>query len=177
MGIRLLSPWVGIHVPFLFILNFSILCDQPLRYQLTDIRLDFDKALLPSYARFDSYMKHDRRNTKLLSRHLSLRSDFGYTLISFLSLSLSLSLSHILPASVSSPCLPCVLFLNQMLHTSFNFDFFFLIRCSFRLKNFFKDPWNTFDFVTVVGSIIDALVVEFGVNIWRDSMTPEGLLS
>jgi voltage-dependent calcium channel N type alpha-1B len=32
------------------------------------------------------------------------------------------------------------------------------------LKNFFKDPWNTFDFVTVVGSIIDALVVEFGVN-------------
>jgi hypothetical protein len=35
---------------------------------------------------------------------------------------------------------------------------------AFRLKNFFKDPWNTFDFVTVVGSIIDALVVEFGVN-------------
>ncbi|KZS08153.1 Voltage-dependent calcium channel type A subunit alpha-1 [Daphnia magna] len=32
------------------------------------------------------------------------------------------------------------------------------------MKNFFKDPWNTFDFVTVVGSIIDALVVEFGEN-------------
>lgn len=34
----------------------------------------------------------------------------------------------------------------------------------FLVQNFFKDPWNTFDFVTVVGSIIDALVVEFGVT-------------
>ena len=28
-------------------------------------------------------------------------------------------------------------------------------------QNFFKDSWNTFDFVTVVGSVIDAAVVEF----------------
>nr|CAD7439410.1 unnamed protein product [Timema bartmani] len=28
--------------------------------------------------------------------------------------------------------------------------------------NFFKDPWNTFDFITVIGSIIDALVIELG---------------
>ena len=32
------------------------------------------------------------------------------------------------------------------------------------LQNFFKDPWNTFDFITVIGSIIDALVVELGVS-------------
>ncbi|GFU29399.1 voltage-dependent calcium channel type A subunit alpha-1 [Nephila pilipes] len=32
------------------------------------------------------------------------------------------------------------------------------------LKNFFKDPWNTFDFITVIGSVVDALVVEIGVN-------------
>ncbi|KAK9704038.1 Voltage-dependent L-type calcium channel, IQ-associated [Popillia japonica] len=32
------------------------------------------------------------------------------------------------------------------------------------LQNFFKDPWNTFDFVTVIGSIVDAMVVEFGEN-------------
>ena len=31
-------------------------------------------------------------------------------------------------------------------------------------QNFFKDPWNTFDFITVIGSIVDALVVEFGVR-------------
>jgi hypothetical protein len=32
------------------------------------------------------------------------------------------------------------------------------------LQNFFKDPWNTFDFITVIGSIIDALVIELGVS-------------
>jgi len=33
-----------------------------------------------------------------------------------------------------------------------------------RLKSYFKDPWNTFDFITVVGSIVDALMVEFAKN-------------
>ncbi|KAG5672200.1 hypothetical protein PVAND_002347 [Polypedilum vanderplanki] len=32
----------------------------------------------------------------------------------------------------------------------------------FGVKNFFKDPWNVFDFITVIGSIIDALVLELG---------------
>lgn len=31
-------------------------------------------------------------------------------------------------------------------------------------QNFFKDPWNVFDFITVIGSIIDALVLELGVR-------------
>ncbi|EGK96850.1 AGAP002578-PB [Anopheles gambiae str. PEST] len=34
----------------------------------------------------------------------------------------------------------------------------------FGVKNFFKDPWNIFDFITVIGSIIDALVLELGVS-------------
>ncbi|XP_076258404.1 calcium voltage-gated channel subunit cacophony isoform X2 [Rhynchophorus ferrugineus] len=47
------------------------------------------------------------------------------------------------------------------------FTFFFLCETilkliAFGFKNFFKDPWNTFDFVTVIGSIVDAMVVEFG---------------
>jgi hypothetical protein len=37
-------------------------------------------------------------------------------------------------------------------------------------QNFFKDPWNTFDFITVIGSIVDAMVVEFGVScFWKIS--------
>ncbi|KAK8724878.1 hypothetical protein OTU49_010957 [Cherax quadricarinatus] len=49
------------------------------------------------------------------------------------------------------------------------FTVFFLLECILKLiaygcRNFFKDPWNTFDFITVIGSIIDALVVEFGEN-------------
>ena len=31
-------------------------------------------------------------------------------------------------------------------------------------QSYFKDHWNTFDFVTVVGSIVDALMVEFAVS-------------
>ncbi|XP_037797809.1 voltage-dependent calcium channel type A subunit alpha-1-like [Penaeus monodon] len=47
------------------------------------------------------------------------------------------------------------------------FTSFFTIECllkiaAFGVRNFFKDPWHTFDFITVIGSIIDALVVEFG---------------
>ncbi|XP_053596922.1 voltage-dependent calcium channel type A subunit alpha-1 [Microplitis demolitor] len=45
----------------------------------------------------------------------------------------------------------------------------FFIECilkiiAFGCKNFFKDPWNIFDLITVIGSIVDALVVEFGEN-------------
>ncbi|XP_077535891.1 calcium voltage-gated channel subunit cacophony isoform X5 [Haemaphysalis longicornis] len=32
------------------------------------------------------------------------------------------------------------------------------------MKNFFKNPWHTFDFITVIGSIIDVLVMETGLN-------------
>ncbi|XP_046144194.1 voltage-dependent calcium channel type A subunit alpha-1 isoform X10 [Osmia bicornis bicornis] len=39
------------------------------------------------------------------------------------------------------------------------------------MKNFFKDAWNTFDFITVIGSIVDALVIEFGE---RFSSMPSG---
>lgn len=35
----------------------------------------------------------------------------------------------------------------------------------FGLQNFFKDAWNVFDFITVIGSIVDAMVLEIGVRI------------
>ena len=35
----------------------------------------------------------------------------------------------------------------------------------FFFQSYFKDSWNTFDFVTVVGSIVDALMVEFAVSL------------
>ncbi|KAK3088414.1 hypothetical protein FSP39_018877 [Pinctada imbricata] len=46
------------------------------------------------------------------------------------------------------------------------FTVLFTIECilkllAFGLKNYFRDPWNVFDFVTVVGSIIDVLINEF----------------
>ncbi|XP_031638626.1 voltage-dependent calcium channel type A subunit alpha-1 isoform X5 [Contarinia nasturtii] len=35
----------------------------------------------------------------------------------------------------------------------------------FGIKNFFKDAWNVFDFITVIGSIIDAMVLEIGTSV------------
>ncbi|KAG7196637.1 hypothetical protein KM043_015983 [Ampulex compressa] len=43
---------------------------------------------------------------------------------------------------------------------------------AFGVRNFFKDAWNTFDFITVIGSIVDALVIEFGERL--SSMTSGG---
>ncbi|KAG0427118.1 hypothetical protein HPB47_025792, partial [Ixodes persulcatus] len=49
------------------------------------------------------------------------------------------------------------------------FTILFLLECIFKFmaygcKNFFKNPWHTFDFITVIGSIIDVLVMETGLN-------------
>merc|ERR1719361_1226461 len=45
----------------------------------------------------------------------------------------------------------------------------FTLECAMKMfafgyKSYFKDGWNMFDFVTVVGSIVDALMVEFAKN-------------
>lgn len=44
-------------------------------------------------------------------------------------------------------------------------EIFFAFSTTFRAQNFFKDAWNVFDFITVIGSIIDAMVLEIGVCI------------
>ncbi|KAI1305266.1 Voltage-dependent calcium channel type A subunit alpha-1 [Halotydeus destructor] len=49
------------------------------------------------------------------------------------------------------------------------FTSMFSVECCLKIvslgvRNFFKDSWNTFDFITVVGSVIDALVMELGVG-------------
>lgn len=36
--------------------------------------------------------------------------------------------------------------------------------CGSLFQNYFRDAWNIFDFVTVLGSITDILVTEFGVS-------------
>ncbi|XP_064108495.1 voltage-dependent calcium channel type A subunit alpha-1-like isoform X12 [Macrobrachium nipponense] len=59
------------------------------------------------------------------------------------------------------------LFTNILSYLNLVFTIFFLLECILKLiaygcRNFFKDRWNIFDFITVIGSIIDSLVVEFG---------------
>ncbi|XP_076342693.1 voltage-dependent calcium channel type A subunit alpha-1-like isoform X3 [Tachypleus tridentatus] len=52
------------------------------------------------------------------------------------------------------------------------FTAFFTVECllklaAFGVRNYFRDGWNTFDFITVVGSVVDALVMEIGVNFFN----------
>uniref|UniRef100_T1HGE4 Voltage-dependent calcium channel type A subunit alpha-1 n=1 Tax=Rhodnius prolixus TaxID=13249 RepID=T1HGE4_RHOPR len=54
-------------------------------------------------------------------------------------------------------------------YMNMGFTGMFTVECilkilAFGVRNFFKDPWNTFDFITVIGSIVDALVLEFVEN-------------
>ncbi|XP_017780350.1 PREDICTED: voltage-dependent calcium channel type A subunit alpha-1 isoform X5 [Nicrophorus vespilloides] len=65
-----------------------------------------------------------------------------------------------------------------------NILFTFLFLCetvlkliAFGIKNFFKDPWNTFDFITVIGSIVDAMVVEFGERAAKVSKERENFIN
>ncbi|XP_069119459.1 voltage-dependent calcium channel type A subunit alpha-1-like isoform X4 [Argopecten irradians] len=59
------------------------------------------------------------------------------------------------------------------------FTVLFTIECvlkilAFGIKNYFRDPWNVFDFVTVIGSIIDVLVSEFGTIMAQFNAPPPG---
>ena len=45
----------------------------------------------------------------------------------------------------------------------------------FTFQSYFKDSWNTFDFVTVLGSIVDALMVEFAVSFLDNIKTLDAL--
>ncbi|XP_065171189.1 voltage-dependent calcium channel type A subunit alpha-1-like isoform X8 [Atheta coriaria] len=58
-------------------------------------------------------------------------------------------------------------FSKSLKYLNWGFTSMFTVECilkilAYGVRNFFKDPWNTFDLITVVGSIIDAVVVEFG---------------
>ncbi|CAL8143658.1 unnamed protein product [Orchesella dallaii] len=54
-------------------------------------------------------------------------------------------------------------YFNLALTTLFSIECILKI-LAYGIKNFFKDPWNVFDFITVIGSIIDALAMEFQIN-------------
>ncbi|XP_077535905.1 calcium voltage-gated channel subunit cacophony isoform X7 [Haemaphysalis longicornis] len=58
---------------------------------------------------------------------------------------------------------------NTLHYMNAAFTALFTIECAlkvaaFGVRNFFKNPWHTFDFITVIGSIIDVLVMETGLN-------------
>ncbi|GLH10791.1 Voltage-dependent calcium channel type A subunit alpha-1, partial [Gryllus bimaculatus] len=66
------------------------------------------------------------------------------------------------------------LYKNTLHYMNIGFTSMFTIECilkivAYGVRNFFKDPWNTFDFITVIGSIVDVLVIEFGKLLYGDA--------
>ncbi|KAH9397655.1 hypothetical protein TYRP_003978, partial [Tyrophagus putrescentiae] len=58
---------------------------------------------------------------------------------------------------------------DALTYTNEIFTTLFLLECLLKMtalgcKNFFKDSWNTFDFITVCGSVVDALVMEITLS-------------
>lgn len=54
-------------------------------------------------------------------------------------------------------------------HLNITFTAVFTIECilkiiGFGVRNYFRDPWNIFDFITVLGSVTDVLVVELATS-------------
>jgi hypothetical protein len=47
---------------------------------------------------------------------------------------------------------------------------------SLRFQNYFRDPWNIFDFVTVIGSITDVIVSELSVTNDDISISPSRVI-
>ncbi|GFU59910.1 voltage-dependent calcium channel type A subunit alpha-1 [Nephila pilipes] len=63
-------------------------------------------------------------------------------------------------------------FETTLKYMNMTFTSLFSLECllkivAFGARNFFRDPWNTFDFITVVGSVIDVLVMELGISFFN----------
>ncbi|XP_059351423.1 voltage-dependent calcium channel type A subunit alpha-1-like isoform X2 [Daphnia carinata] len=109
----------------------------------------------------ERYMPKDRESFKYKIWRVVVSTPFEYFIMTLIVLNTLLLMMKYYEAP---PALADILAYMNLI-----FTMLFSLECilklaAFGIKNFFKDPWNTFDFVTVVGSIIDALVVEFGEN-------------
>ncbi|XP_076286450.1 calcium voltage-gated channel subunit cacophony isoform X16 [Lasioglossum baleicum] len=109
----------------------------------------------------ERYMPRERNSVKFRIWKIVVSTPFEYFIMGLIVLN---TLLLMMKYHEAPPTLLDILTVVNLIVT-----LLFLIECILKLaafgcKNFFKDAWNTFDFVTVIGSIVDALVIEFGEN-------------
>ncbi|XP_076549402.1 calcium voltage-gated channel subunit cacophony isoform X17 [Osmia lignaria lignaria] len=109
----------------------------------------------------ERYMPKERNSVKYKIWRIVVSTPFEYFIMGLIVLNTVLLMMkfHKAPPKL----------LDALTVMNFAVTLLFLIECILKLvafgcKNFFKDAWNTFDFITVIGSIVDALVIEFGEN-------------
>ncbi|XP_070508107.1 voltage-dependent calcium channel type A subunit alpha-1 isoform X4 [Chironomus tepperi] len=109
----------------------------------------------------ERYMPKDRNSFKYKVWRIVVSTPFEYFIMMLIVFNTLLLMMKFHDAP---PLLIDILTYMNLVFTSFFLLETILKLMGFGCKNFFKDPWNVFDFITVIGSIIDALVLELGEN-------------
>ncbi|KAL7300819.1 hypothetical protein TKK_0006383 [Trichogramma kaykai] len=109
----------------------------------------------------ERYMPKERNSMKYKIWRIVMSTPFEYGIMMLIVFN---TLLLMMKYHEASPYLLDILTVVNLIVTLFFFIECILKLIAFGCKNFFKDPWNTFDFITVIGSIVDALVIEFGEN-------------
>ncbi|XP_060853575.1 voltage-dependent calcium channel type A subunit alpha-1 isoform X4 [Rhopalosiphum padi] len=107
----------------------------------------------------ERYMPKDRNSMKYKIWRLVVSTPFEYFIMILIVLNTLLLMMKFYQQKKS--------YKTALHYMNMVFTGMFTIECvlkilAFGVRNFFKDPWNIFDFITVIGSIVDALVIEFG---------------
>ncbi|KAF9410583.1 hypothetical protein HW555_010382 [Spodoptera exigua] len=109
----------------------------------------------------ERYMPSKRASFKYKVWRLVVSTPFEYLIMTLIVLN---TLLLMMKFHEAPPLLMDILTFMNLVFTTFFLLETVLKLIAFGCTNFFKDPWNTFDFITVIGSIIDALIMEFGEN-------------
>ncbi|XP_050553682.1 voltage-dependent calcium channel type A subunit alpha-1 isoform X10 [Spodoptera frugiperda] len=110
----------------------------------------------------ERYMPSKRASFKYKVWRLVVSTPFEYLIMTLIVLN---TLLLMMKFHEAPPLLMDILTFMNLVFTTFFLLETVLKLIAFGCTNFFKDPWNTFDFITVIGSIIDALIMEFGTDL------------
>ncbi|XP_026668099.1 voltage-dependent calcium channel type A subunit alpha-1 isoform X6 [Ceratina calcarata] len=107
----------------------------------------------------ERYMPRDRKSVKFRIWSIVVSTPFEYFIMCLIVLNTLLLMMKFHRQSD--------VYKNTLKYMNMCFTGLFTVECilkiaAFGVRNFFKDAWNIFDFITVIGSIVDALVIEFG---------------
>uniref|UniRef100_A0A287D3S1 Voltage-dependent P/Q-type calcium channel subunit alpha n=1 Tax=Ictidomys tridecemlineatus TaxID=43179 RepID=A0A287D3S1_ICTTR len=107
------------------------------------------------------HMPQDKRSFQYRMWQFVVSPPFEYTIMAMIALNTIVLMMKFYGASVA--------YENALRVFNIVFTSLFSLECllkvmAFGILNYFRDAWNIFDFVTVLGSITDILVTEFGNN-------------
>ncbi|GAB6022011.1 hypothetical protein CHUAL_006163 [Chamberlinius hualienensis] len=105
------------------------------------------------------YMPKDRRSFKYRVWKMVVSTPFEYFIMTLIVCNTLLLMMKFHPVNKGSVYDQSIRYTNMVVTGLFAIECVLKV-IAFGVRNFFKDPWNIFDFITVIGSVVDALVHE-----------------